>query len=364
MASPPPPPAQPAYRPGYAQPPQQGYEQAHPGMAPPPPYPGQPQPGMAAQQPYPGQTAEAFDPGFAAQPEPEPAPEPDPMPEPEPEPIPDPEPMPEPEPEPEEDDDPGDIDLSDIEPPTFETDSPVLSEEDLDEMFRDEDEPEAVESLVESPALDKDEMDDDDYDDIDDIPDPDPIPQVFTAMDDDDLEDEPRKGKLGLVIALLFLLIIVGGVGGLFFAKDKVVEIYPPAKDYYAMLGLGGPKLGDGLDIRQRPPQRVNDDGADVLVISGVIANITDQTKPVPMIKISLQDGDKQEVQSMVVAPEMSELPPAETMNFEARVVDPVLTARHLVVTFTEDQPMMEAPMEGMAPKEEKTEEAPKDDKH
>ena len=250
---------------------------------------------------------------------PPPAPDPVPVPEPEPEPEPEyeehpiEEPEPEPEPEPEEEE--------------------LLSQDELDNMFGEDTDPEPVDSLV-----DEDDAEGD-FIDVDDIPDPEPIPGSLLSSDDyedEDEDDEDEGGSMRLIIVIVVLLGLFGGLfGGLFFARDTVMEMLPASKGVYKMIGLAAP-LGDGLDIRGVRSARGLEGDVDVLNINGVIANISEEPRAVPMIRVSLFNSEDEEVQFQMVNPEKQELPPGDTLRFKASIMDPAATARRLEVTFNE----------------------------
>ena len=326
----------PAPPPGYPHPyPQPGYPPQQPYAPPgyPPPYPGAPVP----YPPPPEQAAygQPAPPGATAEPEPAPAappipePEPEPVPEPEPEPAPEPEPEPEPiaEPEPEPDDDLGD-----------DSDG-SLSAAELDEMFGDDDEPEAITSMIDSGGSDE-EPDMMDPDELEELPDPDPIPQVFTAAESgDDENGEPKKRKLGKIIgisaAVAIVLILAGGI----FLRVTIVHSVPSLAGFYEMIGLGvKEKLGDGLSISKASltTSRETEQGVEVLIVRGIIKNVTDVQRRVPLIKAMLFDGDGKIILEATAAPLKNVVEPKSKVSFKARLVDPPLLARRLEVTFAE----------------------------
>ena len=257
---PPPPPAQaapppmqaaaPAYPPqgyppqGYA--PQPGYAAAPPpGYAPPPPQMAAPPPEMAAPPPP-----------VDAAPPPEPAPEPDPMPEPEPE--------------------------------AADDDDIAALTTDIDSMFEDEDDDiEPFESLISS---------DDDGDDLEDIEspdqmeDPDEIPDVFTADEQEPDDDVPQKSPIGKIIGLIFVLLIVGTIAAAFFLKDMVVKYVPALDQVYEMIGFT--QVGEGLQIQKLEFARELEAGLEVLVVRGRVENVSDEVKPVPILRAVLIDAE------------------------------------------------------------------------
>ena len=295
---------------------------------------------------------------FDAAPPPAPVAEPQaaPAPEPIPEPVPEPEPEPIPEPEPaseieadavaraeaalmaEEEEAAGDDAEDDFEP--FADDAEdgaggddALSTAQLDEMFGEE-----IDQAVfsDEDAGDAPAGASEDDGEPEDIVDPDPIPEVFSAGDDDDLDADVKKGGKGKIIGIAAaVLFIIALGGGLFFGKSFIIDLYPPATDIYAMINLGGEELGEGLEINNVESTRNVEKGVDVLVIKGEIANVSDKERMVPMIRVVLFDSAGEEIQSAVAAPLKNRLPGGATIAFGAKLPEPSALARRLEVTFS-----------------------------
>ncbi len=253
---------------------------------------------------------------------------------------PEPEPVPEPEPAP----DPAAAEgiPGEITPP----EEPDLSQDDLDSLFDEDEAGDGIGSMVESSSEDGEASD---FTDIEDIPDPEPLPESLTSdIGEDDDEDEAptgrrgrkrkskkakKKGKGGL-IALLIVIILLGGLGaGMIFLRDMVLQYVPAMSMVYEMVGLGAP-LGDGLEIRNVNSERGSSEGVDFLVLSGNIANIEDEPKPVPLIKALLFSAEGEEIQSVIQEPGKVEIPAGEVLGFSIRIDEPSPLARRLEVTF------------------------------
>jgi len=262
-------------------------------------------------------------------PAPEPEPEPIPEPEPEPEPVPEPEPIPEPEPEPEEE---------------------PLSQDDLDNLFGDDEEIAPIESMVEG-NIDHDEAEtisvDVDGDDGE------PIPKGLTeplAHDDD--EDLPvgrprfkqpqpeKKGGALKVILILLALTFIGTAVFAFVAKEKVFELYPPAKQMYIDAGLYEPDPGDGLSPQDIKPSRDLRGGVEYLIVEGNIVNITDHAVEVPPLRVSLANPEGKVVASEIVELHKAELEAGESISFKAEFESPPGTARQMTVDFIKPSEM------------------------
>ena len=171
------------------------------------------------------------------------------------------------------------------------------------------------------------------------IPDPDPIPQVFSSDDGDTDDDvDAKKGGKAKIIGIAAAVVFIALGAGAFFGRGFIIDLWPPAADYFAMVGLGGEELGAGLDIRNVKSAREVEGGVDVLVVRGTIANIAEEDRKVPMIRVSLYDGDGVEVQHVIAAPLKSRIPPGAKIGFKAKLSQPSALARRLEVTFTEEK--------------------------
>jgi len=183
------------------------------------------------------------------------------------------------------------------------------------------------------------------FEDADNIPDPPPIPQQLIRNNP---KPQPKKKK-GIVGWIIFLL-LVGGIGaGGYFAKDQIIEMWPPIAKVYDMIGLDVPHVGEGLDIRELPPTREDEDGVDVLVVRAEIVNISEEPRALPYLLIELLDPLDRVVQrkkmplvydeskaatSADMPMEQQMLPVGETLTVETKIRRPNPTATRLQVTF------------------------------
>ncbi len=205
----------------------------------------------------------------------------------------------------------------------------ILSDEELEEVFGSEDDaPPPLESIVET---DVDEEPDEPID-PDDLSE-EPIPQVFTATHP--AGEEERGLGLGIIIPTVAVVVLIVLAAGLYFARFPIAAVWPGAKPIYAMLGISAETLGEGLDIRNVKSERQIEDGGDVLVVRGVIFNVSDEPRPVPLIRLALFDASGEEVLVEVIEPRKGELEADTGMGFKARLKDTPATARRLEVTFT-----------------------------
>ena len=301
----------------------------------------------AAPEPFP-------EPEPIPEPEPEPAPEPEPIPEPEPEPIPEPEPELEPEPEPEPEDGPEAIPVAE---------SPDLDQDDLDNLFGEDQESEHIDSFVGEEMGNEGETDDFVID-PDDIPDPEPLPESLigpadSGFDEDldlDAGDAPTpkkkrkrrpgskpkpKAKAGgmavRLLLVLLLLCLAGGLVGAFVFKDKVIELYPDAQQYYDMMS-GPPEPGEGLKLLNVVMDRGTVNAVEVLIVEGIVSNPTDHDIDLPWLAVVLKDGEDADLHVEPHRPPEMVVKAGTTVKYRIEVPTPSPLARKVSVTFKSEK--------------------------
>lgn len=161
-----------------------------------------------------------------------------------------------------------------------------------------------------------------------------PIPEVFTQASSQAKPSGKGKG-FGALLMILSLIILLGGLaGGAYFLREKVVEIWPDAAALYEAAGIDAEALGAGLKFRNVTSERVIENNVEMLVVRGVIANISDKTRDLPMVKLSLYDSANLVVQEKVSPPPEKTLAPNESTGFKASIESPAAAARRFEVTF------------------------------
>jgi hypothetical protein len=235
-------------------------------------------------------------------------------------------PPPEPEPEPELETEDGETDESKI--PVSEQVTEPPSQEELDAMLGDETELVAVESFV-----DGEDEEDSEAVDPDDLPEPETLPSSLVSPEEK-MTDDVKAGR-GKLVALGAAGFLIAMVAGLYFGRGQIVAFLPMAESLYGMVGLSGEILGAGLKIKNVRSERETKDDNEILIIRGLVANISDQVRDIPMILVTLFDESGAELQSVIVAPRKKQVPPNDQVSFKARIFNPPPPARNIDVTFS-----------------------------
>jgi hypothetical protein len=240
--------------------------------------------------------------------------------------------IPEPEPEPEEEEE-------FEEPETEESEDPELSDEEIEEAFGTE-EPDSIESMTDAPAKD----DDGSEIDPDKIPDPEPLPESLTnpgGGDEDENEDEDEEegeSRIGLIIAAVAGGLLLVTLAVFLLMSQQIASWIPGMSSVYESIGLNKKILGEGLRIPNNKLQseRIPGKDSETLIVRGVIRNITKEQLALPMVRLSLFNGEGKVVQTKVIKPRAPVLAGNKSIGFEIKMKDPAATARRIEVTFSE----------------------------
>jgi hypothetical protein len=113
------------------------------------------------------------------------------------------------------------------------------------------------------------------------------------------------------------------------------------------MIGLGSESIGAGLQMKNIRSSRETENGQEILVVRGSVANISKVERTVPLIQVELNDAEGHSIQKALAAPIRNKLAAGEEASFKARLVEPSPLARQVVTTFQappDGEPKEEAP--------------------
>ena len=159
---------------------------------------------------------------------------------------------------------------------------------------------------------------------------PQPIPEVFSNP------PKTKKGTAGLWL-LLLVLVLGAAAGAAYYFQEKLIDAWPPAHEILGDLGLRREKPGAGLELRNAgTPERFVQNETEVLIVRGIIANISDRERAVPTMKLVLLDRDKQVVQEKLSQPPVTALDPGGTAGFRIILERPDANAVEVNVLFVD----------------------------
>ena len=156
------------------------------------------------------------------------------------------------------------------------------------------------------------------------------IPNVLSKR----VHQEEKSGGFG---RWLLVVVVIAALGfGLWQERLAVVDRFPAAAPIYKALGLPLEVLGDGLEFRGVGSEMVKEGRTPILVVRGVIANISKETRSVPLLRLVLLDTGGGTIQEAFGKPRKDNLDAGQQMGFQIRMENPSAAAVRYEVTFAE----------------------------
>jgi predicted Zn finger-like uncharacterized protein len=147
-----------------------------------------------------------------------------------------------------------------------------------------------------------------------------------------------RKVAPGLARAAAWLMLfaLVGAmVWTVIIYRQQIAEAWPQTSSFYAAIGM--PVNVRGLAFQDVAYTQEFEEGQPVLSITGKVVNITRRELPVPELRISLSDAEKQELYHWNLSVGAQILQPGEAKTFATRLTSPPPDARSVDVRFLQD---------------------------
>lgn len=130
--------------------------------------------------------------------------------------------------------------------------------------------------------------------------------------------DRLPTGRLLASVRTLGVTVLVLTVIAALYLRTDIVRRVPDLAGVYAAIGL--PVNVVGLEFRNVETLRTIQNGADVMIISGHIRNITSRQAKVPPIVVSILDGSGTSLYSWSVTPAFSLIGSGEILDFETQL--------------------------------------------
>jgi predicted Zn finger-like uncharacterized protein len=143
-----------------------------------------------------------------------------------------------------------------------------------------------------------------------------------------------RRGVSRVLVWFVFVFIVAALVLGGYKYRQQIVDIWPPARKLYQVIGLAvdSPWLSVPQDsIRFR---RESEGGIPILVVSGEILNQSDKPQRVAPMRIILLDKENMPLRTERVKIEDRVLDPGKRMPFKTSIPNPPPEAAAVRITF------------------------------
>lgn len=156
------------------------------------------------------------------------------------------------------------------------------------------------------------------------------------GMVDDVPATPPRRRMAGgaAVIGgwvLLVALVLVIGWAAVSF-RDSIATWLPQTASVYNAAGL--PVNPEGIDFADVAFQKQVEDGQQVLAVTGRIVNRSNHELSVPLVQVSLFDGERHELYHWTFVPGVSTLQPGASAKFRTRLSSPPAGTRDIELRF------------------------------
>jgi predicted Zn finger-like uncharacterized protein len=144
----------------------------------------------------------------------------------------------------------------------------------------------------------------------------------------------PRRRRRRVLVAGL-LLLIVGAIaaGTLLLRKDDGTGPSLIGR-LAAMFQTAREAPGEGLIFENVTPERHNDGGVAILVVTGVVINTTAESRAVPLLRGSLLGADNKELHHWTFNAPVDRLDGGQRTKFETKLRQPTGEATDIKVTF------------------------------
>jgi predicted Zn finger-like uncharacterized protein len=157
-------------------------------------------------------------------------------------------------------------------------------------------------------------------------------PRMWPLTAPDKAQATNSASLVGWLVGVLIVLIIASGIIG----RNEIVAGFPASAGIYHKLGL--PVTVElGLRFEGVTSKRLVDGGVAVLVVEGRIVNVSDRTRAVPPILVTLDDGGGHRLQQELFRAVDAELKAGAETSFSSRLVNPAEQARNFSLTFDVD---------------------------
>ncbi len=145
----------------------------------------------------------------------------------------------------------------------------------------------------------------------------------------------PSRGYGAAIGWAVFLFCFLGSIGGVFAMKEQIVERWPPAARLYEVLGAPVETAGAGLEVRNVVSSRRDEAGASVIVVEGIVVNVSGKARDVPPLRVFVRSSAKQDLKDWTLHTDVKTLQPGEIVNFRSELRDPPRGATDLAIEFS-----------------------------
>lgn len=132
---------------------------------------------------------------------------------------------------------------------------------------------------------------------------------------------KPLKRGFSLSLPAILLMLGVAVIATFMLGREQVVRTVPDAAGIYERLGM--PVNLRGIDFRDVKGANEIVDGVVVLVVEGMLVNITPRAVDLPRLRLAVRDAAGKEIYTWTATPPKPRLEGGEQVSFRSRLASP-----------------------------------------
>lgn len=134
----------------------------------------------------------------------------------------------------------------------------------------------------------------------------------------------PKPPRVSLAVGwALYAVVVIGLASGFYYGRAPLIAMVPEMTRLYDLVGLKEEAFELGLELRDVKSVRRLIDGERVVVIEGMIVNLSDRDRQVPPLRASVTDAEGIELDRWTFEAASAGLPPGGTTRFETVAKNP-----------------------------------------
>jgi predicted Zn finger-like uncharacterized protein len=167
-----------------------------------------------------------------------------------------------------------------------------------------------------------------------------PLLRPRTARTPNKAAAKPGRSWGALIAWGSFAAVLVALVASLVLLQSMITNVWPPATQLYQLVGLGAPKV-QPLQLGTATLAWEVDGNTNVIVVTGVITNVSGSTQPVPKLRGLLFDArdPPRELFTWTFDPPTPQLEAGASANYATRVPNAPAATRRVQVVAQEMTP-------------------------
>ena len=134
----------------------------------------------------------------------------------------------------------------------------------------------------------------------------------------------PKQPQVSLAAGwALYAVVVIGLASGFYYGRAPLVAMVPEMTRLYDLVGLKDAVFELGLELRDVKSVRRLVDGKRVVVVEGLVVNLSKEDRQVPPLSASVTDAEGVELDRWTFQAASARLPPGGTTRFETVAKNP-----------------------------------------